>query len=434
MAILPKVKLRALPSFPANVFNGPGIDVEKQSGNYTITLNVSNFQIGNVSPALAPTVYAVSWGNVTTNNPSGEFSLVPFASLQSSSSDLSSLAGLESYGLVARVADADYVTTTITGTASEVTVTNGDGVAGAPTISLPNAMTFTGKTVTGGTYSSPTITTPTGIVKGDIGLGNVDNTSDANKPVSTATQTALDLKANTSGLGTAAAANVTDFATAAQGAKADSAVQPGALGALATKDKISVSDVNATGTPDASTYYRGDGTWTTPPASSGDVTGPAGSVNARIATFNGTTGKVIQDSGKLLSDLANIAGGNTFTGTQTMPKVAVNQASTTSAQFDSSSHTGYSVANGASASITPNLAGADTNLLLIGETQLTGKAALFICAGGSAPIMVGGATAYEVGSSPTAFGVAWDAGSNTYKVYNNAGGTATFRVMLFRIG
>jgi len=32
--------------------------------------------------------------------------------------------------------------------------------------------------------------------KGDVGLGNVDNTSDANKPVSTAGQTALDLKAN----------------------------------------------------------------------------------------------------------------------------------------------------------------------------------------------------------------------------------------------
>ena len=31
---------------------------------------------------------------------------------------------------------------------------------------------------------------------GDVGLGNVDNTSDANKPVSTAGQTALDLKAN----------------------------------------------------------------------------------------------------------------------------------------------------------------------------------------------------------------------------------------------
>lgn len=43
--------------------------------------------------------------------------------------------------------------------------------------------------------TSPNITTPTGIVKGDVGLSNVDNTSDANKPVSTATQTALDLKA-----------------------------------------------------------------------------------------------------------------------------------------------------------------------------------------------------------------------------------------------
>ena len=36
--------------------------------------------------------------------------------------------------------------------------------------------------------------------KSDVGLGNVDNTSDANKPISTATQTALDLKANTSQL------------------------------------------------------------------------------------------------------------------------------------------------------------------------------------------------------------------------------------------
>ena len=34
------------------------------------------------------------------------------------------------------------------------------------------------------------------LVKGDVGLGNVDNTSDASKPVSTAQQTALNLKAN----------------------------------------------------------------------------------------------------------------------------------------------------------------------------------------------------------------------------------------------
>lgn len=32
------------------------------------------------------------------------------------------------------------------------------------------------------------------LTKSDVGLGNVDNTSDANKPVSTATQTELDKK------------------------------------------------------------------------------------------------------------------------------------------------------------------------------------------------------------------------------------------------
>jgi hypothetical protein len=46
---------------------------------------------------------------------------------------------------------------------------------------------------------SPTFTgTVGGITKSMVGLGNVDNTSDANKPISTATQTALDLKLDSS--------------------------------------------------------------------------------------------------------------------------------------------------------------------------------------------------------------------------------------------
>src|SRR6187455_721153 len=51
-------------------------------------------------------------------------------------------------------------------------------------------------TLTNKTLTSPVINSPTGLVKGDVGLGNVDNTSDTNKPVSTPQQTALDLKAN----------------------------------------------------------------------------------------------------------------------------------------------------------------------------------------------------------------------------------------------
>ncbi len=50
------------------------------------------------------------------------------------------------------------------------------------------------------------------LVKADVGLGNVDNTSDANKPVSSATQTALNAKANTNH--SHAVADVTGLQTA----------------------------------------------------------------------------------------------------------------------------------------------------------------------------------------------------------------------------
>ena len=47
--------------------------------------------------------------------------------------------------------------------------------------------------------ASPTFTgTVNGITKAMVGLGNVENTSDANKQTSIATQSALDTKANQS--------------------------------------------------------------------------------------------------------------------------------------------------------------------------------------------------------------------------------------------
>jgi len=52
-------------------------------------------------------------------------------------------------------------------------------------------------TITGSNHSQLNLndgTNPHGTTKSDVGLSNSDNTSDANKPVSTATQTALDLK------------------------------------------------------------------------------------------------------------------------------------------------------------------------------------------------------------------------------------------------
>ena len=65
------------------------------------------------------------------------------------------------------------------------------------TFSPAGFVTLTGvQTLTNKTLTAPVINSPTGIVKSNVGLGNADNTSDVNKPVSTAVQTALNLKFN----------------------------------------------------------------------------------------------------------------------------------------------------------------------------------------------------------------------------------------------
>jgi hypothetical protein len=105
-----------------------------------------------------------------------------------------------------------------TGTTTKtLTLTQYDGGTFTPTFNDLQGVTevTAGTGLTGGTITStgtvavnfgvvaplasPTFTgTVSGITKSMVGLGNVDNTSDANKPISTATQTALDLKVNIS--------------------------------------------------------------------------------------------------------------------------------------------------------------------------------------------------------------------------------------------
>lgn len=80
--------------------------------------------------------------NTLTNIPTGALD-----------ADLQAIAALSTTGILARTAANTWALRTNTGTAAEITVTNGDGVAGNPTYSLPSALTFTGKTITGGTYS-----------------------------------------------------------------------------------------------------------------------------------------------------------------------------------------------------------------------------------------------------------------------------------------
>ncbi len=112
----------------------------------------------------------------------------------------------------------------------------------------------------------------TGIVtlaKGDVGLGNVDNTSDVNKPVSTAMQTALDLKVDET-VGVSGGASLTGG------------------GVLTTNRTITL--VNDATSPGNSMYYGTNSTGTKgfyaipagDPTMGGDLSGVAS--NAQIAS------------------------------------------------------------------------------------------------------------------------------------------------------
>lgn len=82
----------------------------------------------------------------------------------------------------------DLTDNTLSGTLAEFNT----AVSDATLVSLAGTETLTNKTLT-----SPAISNPTGLDKADVGLGNVDNTADSAKPISTAQQTALNAKQDT---------------------------------------------------------------------------------------------------------------------------------------------------------------------------------------------------------------------------------------------
>lgn len=92
----------------------------------------------------------------------------------------------------------------------------------------------------GGVTSVNTRTGDVVLSKSDVGLANVNNTSDANKPISTATQTALDNKSNVGH--THVTADITDL-------------QP----LLDAKE----AKINPAATSPSTKYWRGDKTWQT---------------------------------------------------------------------------------------------------------------------------------------------------------------------------
>ena len=73
---------------------------------------------------------------------------------QTPAQTFTNLLATEGNGMIAHAGSGAAEPRTITGTSNEITLANGNGVSGNPTVSIPTAVTFTGKTITGGTYSN----------------------------------------------------------------------------------------------------------------------------------------------------------------------------------------------------------------------------------------------------------------------------------------
>jgi hypothetical protein len=127
----------------------------------TTTVGGNIFTLTN--PSAISFVKIAADNTVSTRTPlqvQTDLSLVPGTNVEAWDADLDTIAAFSSTGLAARTGSGTWAQRTVTGTANEITVTNGDGVSGNPTLSLPSALTFSGKTITGGTFASPTFTTP----------------------------------------------------------------------------------------------------------------------------------------------------------------------------------------------------------------------------------------------------------------------------------
>lgn len=96
-------------------------------------------------------------------------------------------------------------------------------ITDADIATLAGTETLSGKTLAGPAFTG----TPTGLTKAHVGLGSVDNTSDVGKPISTATQTALDAKADAAATTTALAGKAS---TGSVAAKADTTYVDALLG------------------------------------------------------------------------------------------------------------------------------------------------------------------------------------------------------------
>jgi hypothetical protein len=134
------------------------------------------------------------------------------------------------------------------------------------------------------------------LAKADIGLSNVDNTSDATKNSAAATLTN----------------KVISGANNTLTVRLDSDVA----------NNLPVNRLNGGTGANATTFWRGDGQWISP-TGSGDVVGPSTSVDGEVSLFGGTSGKLLKTFGGAVG-FAKVGAGTALTTVPSIGALDVN--------------------------------------------------------------------------------------------------------------